>query len=1126
MTRSSTTTEETYYPAIRNLLTAVLLSRGLTYKVRVATSEERSGGGTDKPDVALYGGDGSFLAVAGEVKTPAADLEELAMSTKQGDQVGRYLAQTGVVILCNIKSFGLLATTPGTKRDRTAVPPSKRVLLMTVDLWVNDRAFRERRSVLPERCALLGNLVERAVTEFAPIAEPEVLARVLAAQARSAKAALPHKFDAVQALLDDYGAALGLSFEGAEGLEFFRSSLIQTAFYALFAGWTIWHRENDGTSFSLDRIDRYLKIPFLGELFYEFRHPKRLEELHLAVHLDRAAETLRRVDRDSFFRRFHIPSVIDGQQTEASAITYFYEPFLEAFDPELRKALGVWYTPPEVVRYQVQRIDRLLRKELNCPRGFADERVVVLDPCCGTGAYLIEVTRSLVKQLRNDGEGSLLATRVLDALCRRFIGFEILTAPFVMTQLQLYVLLADIGAEPRKSDRPAVFLTNALTGWDGPENIKLNFPELKQEHEAARRVKRETPIIVILGNPPYNRFAGAAIREEADLVDHYKGIRRDPEGKQIGSSALFERFGIRKQLLDDLYIRFIRLAEKRIGEHAQFGVVSFISNSSFLAGRSHPLMRESLLRSFDEIWVDNLNGDKYRTGKVVPKGLPGAGAADQSIFTTEQDARGIQVGTCITTYLKRRGAREELATANYRDFWGKAADKRSALLRDDSSGGPGYDRTRPTAANRFILTPSSAEAGYDSWPAVDELFPASFQGVNPNRGIDGSVVDMSRDVLAARMRDYYTAETFEDVGRRIPQLAEPRARYEPRAVWNKLHGPDRFREDRLVPYLLFPLDLRWIYLETEAKLLNEPRREFFASLAGNAFMVVVPQARKVSETRPVLATTLVDLHHHDRGSVCFPRAVRDILVGRGDLFAATEMTTHANLAKPVWSALKQVWKLRGDLHGADAVALVGRLFHLALCVLHAPSFEHENERALREGYANLPIPRKLESLAEAAELGEKVAVLLDPATPASKVIREVLGRDAARVGAMHGFNKRKLRKEDLGVTVSYHGSAAGRFEVHPGESLGRIAINEVAAFSGVPVEVWQYELGGYPVLKKWLGYRHIERIGGRMLSLEEVDFFRGMVQRLAALVRLRPALDAAVERVIGDAFTREELGLP
>jgi hypothetical protein len=252
----------------------------------------------------------------------------------------------------------------------------------------------------------------------------------------------------------------------------------------------------------------------------------------------------------------------------------------------------------------------------------------------------------VAEQLESEGSEALMGQALLDAATRRLIGFEILTAPFVIAQLQMFLILSELGAKPTALHRPAVFLTNALTGWDGPEQMKLHFPELQAEYDAAHAVKRNGKIIVVIGNPPYNRFAGVPLLEEADLVDHYKGIRRDDKGKQVGPSELYTRWGIRKQLLDDLYIRFYRLAERCIGERAEYGVVSFISNYSFYAGRSHPMMRASLVRSFDEIWIDCLNGDKYKTGKVIPKGLPGEGTSDQSIFTTEHDPRGIQVGSC------------------------------------------------------------------------------------------------------------------------------------------------------------------------------------------------------------------------------------------------------------------------------------------------------------------------------------------------------------------------------------------------------------------------------------------------------------------------------------------------
>src|SRR5205823_614242 len=153
----------------------------------------------------------------------------------------------------------------------------------------------------------------------------------------------------------------------------------------------------------------------------------------------------------------------DDEATIA-AITYFYEPFLEAFDPKLREDLGVWYTPPEIVRYQVQRVHYLLKVELHRPRGLADPAIVVLDPCCGTGAYLLEVARCIADQLKTEGDESSVGLELARALSERVIGFEILTAPFAIAQLQLYVLLDQLGCRPDASHRLAIFLTNSLSG--------------------------------------------------------------------------------------------------------------------------------------------------------------------------------------------------------------------------------------------------------------------------------------------------------------------------------------------------------------------------------------------------------------------------------------------------------------------------------------------------------------------------------------------------------------------------------------------------------------------------------------------------------------------------------------
>jgi Type ISP C-terminal specificity domain/N-6 DNA Methylase len=1105
--KSSSTTERSYYPIIRELWSRLLEQRGLPFEVRAETSERRTGGpGADLPDLALYDR-GEFVAVFAEVKTTSVSVEEMAVSTERNDQVGRYLSQTGVVLLCNVRAVGLLACKPGYQRTATAVPLDQRELLETVDLWPTEDALKKGKPIEKDAIAALGELLERAVTEFAPVADPLSLARILARQARRAKADLPERFESVASLLEDYRKALGLTFdlETEKGAEFFRSSLIQTAYYGLFAGWTLWHRAKDGAAFRWDHMDTYLRIPFLGKLFYEFKHPDRLAELRLAPHLDRATATLGRVDRGAFFSRFSYPSLNEdrGDDTRpTAALTYFYEPFLEAFDPDLRKELGVWYTPPDIVRYQVRKVDQILRKHLSCPRGFADPRVVVLDPCCGTAAYLLEVVRRIAADIRSRGDESVLGAELLQAVSTRVIGFEILTAPFVIAQLQLFHVLSDVGATVTAKHRPAVFLTNALAGWEGPEQIKLNFPELQQEHEAARRVKRDAKIIVVLGNPPYNRFAGTALDEEADLVDHYKGIRRrakqvkkkgTTDGTvvmvQVGESQLYTRWGIRKQLLDDLYVRFFRLAEKRIGEKAEYGIVSLISNSSYLTGRSHPLMRESLLGNFHEVWIDNVNGDKYRTGKIIPAGLPGAGTSDQSIFTTDHDASGIQVGTCISTLLKRRAlpTSPDTTPIHHRDFWGKADLKRRALLESLDidrweearkaeaavlpCGPREYETFFPRESSRWMFSPRDSNVGYEAWPALDELFPVCYQGVNPNRGLEGSVIDTDRERLSARMKAYFSATSFDDLEQAHPALVGKFAGYDSRRVWENLRKTG-FDKAKIVAYQLFPLDSRSIYYETRERLLNRPRPELANHVSDNEFFVTVPQPRRASEIRPVPINTLFDLHLHDRGSVGFPREVR-----AGDLFDRS-----ANLDVSAWHLFRSGWRLPGtDLHAATPRKLVSLLFRAAIAVLHAPQYQADHQDALAQDWAHLPIPKDKEVFDQMAALGDKIAVLLDPMHDADAVVSDVLGKAARTLGVIRKRGASQVSEDDLVVSVAYYGAAKGKWVArayannesqHPawGATTGDLYINPDVHFANVPEAVWRYELGGYPVLRKWLGY--------------------------------------------------------
>ena len=315
----------------------------------------------------------------------------------------------------------------------------------------------------------------------------------------------------------------------------------------------------------------------------------------------------------------------------------------------------------------VARVDRALKDDLGIADGLAAENVYVLDPCCGTGAYLSEVLRRIAVNLEGRGLGALTGARVKQAATERVFGFEIMPAPFVVAHLQVGLTMQDLDA-PLSEDadeRAGVFLTNALTGWEPTVQKPLPFPELEEERDRAERVKQDSPVLVVLGNPPYNGFAGMAVDEERVLSAAYRTTKRvrRPEG----------------QGLNDLYVRFFRMAERRIAEKTGRGVVCFISNYSWLDGLSFTGMRERYLDAFDAIRIDCLNGDKYKTGKTTPDGDP-----DPSIFSSPDDPVGIQVGTAITT-LVRKADHAPAEAVGFRHLWGQTKREHLTATADTQS---------------------------------------------------------------------------------------------------------------------------------------------------------------------------------------------------------------------------------------------------------------------------------------------------------------------------------------------------------------------------------------------------------------------------------------------------------
>ena len=755
-------------------------------KPKVFCVQELADQGAGHPDFGLYAANQVQRGRPREGQTPERGVVEVkaadddAWLTASGDQVSRYWHRYRLVLVTNTRDFVLVG------EDETGRPAK----LETFRLADNAEAFTRRlakpRAFAREAGAGLGEYLARALSHRAALAEPKDLAWLLASYARDGLARVEAAGDApsLAAVRSALEEALGVRFEGGKGARFFRSTLVQTLFYGVFSAWVLWARQlpPPAGQFNWHEAVWHLRTPVLRALFQQLSDPGRMQPLGLVEVLDWTAAALDRVDHAAFFARFD----------EGEAVPYFYEPFLEAFDPDLRKRLGVWYTPTEIVRYMVARVDRALKDDLGIADGLAAENVYVLDPCCGTGAYLAEVLRRIAANLEGHGLGALAGARVRQAALGRVFGFEIMPAPFVVAHLQVGLTMQDLDA-PLADDgneRPGVFLTNALTGWEPRTTKPLPFPELEEERDRAEQVKQERPILVILGNPPYNGFAGMAVEEERELSEAYRTTKRvrRPEG----------------QGLNDLYVRFFRMAERRIAEKTGRGVVCFISNYSWLDGLSFTGMRERYLEAFDAVRIDCLNGDKYKTGKVAPDGAP-----DPSIFSTEGDPVGIQVGTAITT-LVRRAEHTPAEAVGFRHLWGQA--KRAELLEmAEAEPDALYDDIEPVLPLGLPFVRTAVSEGWFGWPSLPDLFPVSFPGVKTSR--DGFLVDVDPDRLRARVSDYFDLTLgHEKIARRYPAVMKTTARFDARAVRDallKCGGPD---EAGFVRFAYRPFDKGLIHL--------------------------------------------------------------------------------------------------------------------------------------------------------------------------------------------------------------------------------------------------------------------------------------------------------------------------
>ena len=1083
------TGERSYYPPLTNLLNGV----GTTLKPRVFCISELAQQGAGHPDIGLYGAKQVQRGKPREGQAPESGVVEVksasddAWLTAESGQVSRYWDRYRLVLVTNTRDFVLLG------EDAAGRPVKLETFRSAETAEAFDQRLQTPRTFARDAGAGLGEYLCRALSHRAALSEPRDLAWLLASYARDGLARVEAAGDApsLNAVRSALEEALGVRFEGDRGLAFFRSTLVQTLFYGVFSAWVLWSRQTPPPAgrFNWHEAVWHLRAPVLRALFQQLADPGRLQPLGLVEVLDWTGAALDRVDREAFFTRFN----------EGEAVPYFYEPFLEAFDPALRKQLGVWYTPAEVVRYMVARVDRALKDDLGIADGLAAENVYVLDPCCGTGGFLAETLRRIASNLENRGLGALTGARVKQAATRRVFGFEIMPAPFVVAHLQVGLTMQSLDAALSEdgTERAGVFLTNALTGWEPRVQKPLPFPELEEERDRAERVKQDTPVLVIIGNPPYNGFAGMAVDEERELSQAYRTTRRArrPEG----------------QGLNDLYVRFFRMAERRIAEQTGQGIVCFISNYSWLDGLSFTGMRERYLEAFDAIRIDCLNGDKYKTGKTTPDGRP-----DPSIFSTPGDPVGIQVGTAIAT-LVRKAEHSPAEAVGFRHLWGQA---KLIELTDTAETEPAalYDTVEPVLPLGLPFAEVSVNRGWSDWPSLPDLFPKSFPGVKTSR--DSFLIDVDLDRLKERVGDYFSPDlSHDEIARGYPSVMNPSSRFDANAVRNVLLARGGPNEAGFVHYSYRPFDTRWLYWEEETKLLDEKRANYKPHVFEGNLCLVAQQKPRREWSPPQVIPNIGCLDLMDRGATCIPVWLRD----DGLRLEGDGIQRRPNLSAAAQSYLDKLGMGVEDL------------FHHVLAVLHDPVYRETNAGALRMEWPRIPLPgwtggdagwdtgAAAEELAASAERGRELARLLDSETPVPGVTAGTLRPEVAAIGVPATADGTNMAGDDFAVTAGWGHFGTGDAVMPgpgraverpytPGEQAGLgdsalvlgertldVYLNGWAYWRNIPANVWNYKLGGYQVLKKWLSYRETKVLGRNLLP-EEVHHFTDTARRIGAML--------------------------
>ncbi|MBO1050665.1 MAG: N-6 DNA methylase [Dolichospermum sp. DET73] len=869
----------------------------------------------------------------------------------------------------------------------------------------------------------------------------------------------------------------------------FADMYAQTIAYGLFTA-KIGHAQNPGQfAFNRTTASIYItdRIPFLKGLFDLVLGTDSVSKIHKSI------ENL--ID---LFNTIYMTNILEnfGQETRTEdPVIHFYETFLAAYESSLRKSRGVYYTPEPVVNFIVRSVDNILDKVFDLEYGLGNRKVTILDPATGTGTFLYAV----IKQIRDNvakfdirqWNNFLRGARLLN----RLFGFELLMTPYTIAHLKLGLLLGDLGYKFVPEERLKVYLTNALEAGIKEGDLIPGITQIiAEESSQAGKVKTEIPVMVVLGNPPYSVSSQNASKrkrvlnqDERYLADvEYTGsawnriYKTGKAGKTITElthiGELLELYKGRVRLekekniqpLDDDYIKFIRFAQYQIQKTPKaYGIIGFITSHSYLNGLIHRGMREELLKYFDTLYIMDLHGNSLLK-ETTPEGN-----VDQNVFDIQQ---GVAILIAVreksepdyfSTAYKSRDGVKEMAKVLYYDLWGSREDKYK-FLESASLNNVNWIELQPTEPNYFFAPKNlDYEDEYKKELSITDIFPLHAAGSQTRR--DNVCVDYDKENLINRFSDIAINTNLEELKQKY--------NIKDTEYWSlekaKLHIQENEIKSKLLLYAYRPFDNRWVYYNPNIIERGDSRKELMGHLLkGNNIALlscrqqVEPGFYHIFCSEILTERCIVSLKSRELTYVfplyTYPNTENE----QTNLF----IEKNPNLSPKFLEAIKE--KL-------GKIPTPEEIFYYAYAIFHSPTYRTRYAEFLKIDFPRLPLTSNQKLFHELAIKGEELV------------------------------NLHLMKSDILNILITTYQTIEDNqvSEVTYNSELQRVYINKQSYFTDIPPHIWEFKIGGYQVLDKWLKDR---KNANRKLSVEEINHYQKIVIALTDTLRLMQEIDKII----------------